>query len=200
MNQLGHALNVLDAPRVMALFVHTANPAAVTPDQEQVLRGLAREDLFTVVHERYLTDTARYADVLLPATTALEHDDLYCSYGQYVIQRVAPAIPPVGESWSNWDLFRRLAAEMGIDHPFFRQTVRATSSTRCSRSPRRSGPASTRRRSPRGAAWSSRCPRAPRPPSAPPPGRSRSRTRASATRCPAGSPATRRTGSCPSAW
>ena len=121
MNQLGHALNVLDAPRVMALFVHTANPAAVTPDQEQVLRGLAREDLFTVVHERYLTDTARYADVLLPATTALEHDDLYCSYGQYVIQRVRPAIPPVGESLCNWDLFSRLAVAMGIDHPFFRQ-------------------------------------------------------------------------------
>ncbi|HQR30055.1 MAG TPA: molybdopterin-dependent oxidoreductase, partial [Anaeromyxobacteraceae bacterium] len=122
MNQLGHALNALDSPRVMALFVHTANPAAVTPDQEQVLRGLAREDLFTVVHERYLTDTARWADVLLPATTALEHDDLYCSYGQYVIQRVRPAIPPVGESLCNWDLFRRLAAAMGIDHPFFRQT------------------------------------------------------------------------------
>ena len=124
MNRLGHALTELDAPRVMAMVVYAANPAAVTPDQEAVLRGLSREDLFTVVHERYLTDTARYADVLLPATTAVEHDDLYCSYGQYVIQRVAPAIPPVGESWSNWDLFRRLAAEMGIDHPFFRQTSR----------------------------------------------------------------------------
>ncbi len=124
MNQLGHALTELDAPRVMALFVHTSNPAAVTPDQEKVLAGLGREDLFTVVHERYLTDTARYADVLLPATTALEHDDLYASYGQYVIQRVAPAIPPVGESRSNWDLFRRLAGAMGVDHPFFRQTSR----------------------------------------------------------------------------
>jgi anaerobic selenocysteine-containing dehydrogenase len=124
MNQLGHALTGLDAPRVMAMVVYAANPAAVTPDQEAVLRGLAREDLFTVVHERYMTDTARYADVVLPATTALEHDDLYCSYGQYVIQRAAPAIPPVGESWSNWDLFRRLAAEMGIGHPFFRQTSR----------------------------------------------------------------------------
>ncbi len=110
MNQLGHALTELDSPRVMALFVHTSNPAAVAPDQERVLAGLARDDLFTVVHERYLTDTARWADVLLPATTALEHDDLYSSYGQYVIQRVAPAIPPVGESRSNWDLFCRLAA------------------------------------------------------------------------------------------
>jgi anaerobic selenocysteine-containing dehydrogenase len=124
MNRLGHALNELDSPRVMAMVVYAANPAAVTPDQEAVLRGLCREDLFTVVHERYLTDTARYADVLLPATTALEHDDLYCSYGQYVIQRVEPAIPPVGQSWSNWDLFRRLAVETGLDHPFFRQTSR----------------------------------------------------------------------------
>jgi anaerobic selenocysteine-containing dehydrogenase len=124
MNRLGHALLELDSPRVMAMVVYAANPAAVTPDQEAVLRGLAREDLFTVVHERYLTDTARWADLVLPATTALEHDDLYCSYGQYCIQRVEPAIPPVGQSWSNWDLFRRLAAAMGIEHPFFRQTGR----------------------------------------------------------------------------
>jgi anaerobic selenocysteine-containing dehydrogenase len=124
MNRLGHALLELDSPRVMAMVVYAANPAAVTPDQEAVLRGLAREDLFTVVHERYLTDTARWADLVLPATTALEHDDLYCSYGQYCIQRVEPAIPPAGQSWSNWDLFRRLAAAMGIEHPFFRQTAR----------------------------------------------------------------------------
>jgi anaerobic selenocysteine-containing dehydrogenase len=123
MNRLGHALLELDSPRVMALVVYAANPAAVTPDQEAVLRGLAREDLFTVVHERYLTDTARWADLVLPATTALEHHDLYCSYGQYCIQRVEPAIAPVGQSWSNWDLFRRLAAAMGVDHPFFRQTA-----------------------------------------------------------------------------
>jgi len=124
MNRLGHALNDLDSPRVMAMVVYAANPAAVTPDQEAVLRGLSREDLFTVVHERYLTDTARWADLVLPATTALEHHDLYCSYGQYCIQRVDPAIAPLGQSWSNWDLFRRLAAAMGIDHPFFRQTAR----------------------------------------------------------------------------
>jgi anaerobic selenocysteine-containing dehydrogenase len=123
MNRLGHALLELDSPRVMAMVVYAANPAAVTPDQEAVLRGLSREDLFTVVHERYLTDTARWADLVLPATTALEHHDIYCSYGQYCIQRVAPAIAPVGQSWSNWDLFRRLAAAVGIDHPFFRQTA-----------------------------------------------------------------------------
>lgn len=123
MNRLGHALTELAAPRVMALFVYAANPAAVTPDQEAVLRGLSRDDLFTVVHERYLTDTARYADLVLPATTALEHEDLYVSYGQYCVQRVAPAIPPVGESLPNWELFRRLAAAMGLPQPFFRQSA-----------------------------------------------------------------------------
>jgi anaerobic selenocysteine-containing dehydrogenase len=93
----------------------------VTPDQSEVLRGLSREDLFTVVHERFLTDTARYADLVLPATSALEHHDLYVGYGQYCAQRVDPAIPPLGESRPNWEVFRELATRMGIDHPFFRQ-------------------------------------------------------------------------------
>jgi anaerobic selenocysteine-containing dehydrogenase len=114
MNRLGHALLELDAPRVMALFVHTANPATVAPDQGAVLRGLSREDLFTVVHERFLTDTARYADVLLPATTSLEHADLYRSYGQYFIQRARPAVPPPGECRPNWELFRALARAWGL--------------------------------------------------------------------------------------
>jgi anaerobic selenocysteine-containing dehydrogenase len=119
MNRLGHALEELAAPRVMSLYVYHANPAAVAPDQNAVLAGLGREDLFTVVHERFLTDTARYADVVLPATTSLEHPDLYRSYGQYVVQRVRAAIAPVGEARSNWDTFRLLAAAMGIDDPFF---------------------------------------------------------------------------------
>ncbi len=114
MNRLGHALLELDAPRVMALFVHTANPAAVAPDQNAVLRGLRREDLFTVVHERFLTDTARYADVLLPATTSLEHADLYRSYGHYFIQRSRAAVAPPGECKPNWELFRALAGAMGL--------------------------------------------------------------------------------------
>jgi anaerobic selenocysteine-containing dehydrogenase len=114
MNRLGHALLELEAPRVMALFVHTANPAAVTPDQNAVLRGLTREDLFTVVHERFLTDTARFADVLLPATTSLEHADLYRSYGQYFIQRSRPAVAPPDECRPNWELFRALAAAWGL--------------------------------------------------------------------------------------
>jgi anaerobic selenocysteine-containing dehydrogenase len=120
MNRLGHALNELDGPRVMSLYVHTSNPAAVAPDQNAVLKGLAREDLFTVVHERFLTDTARYADVVLPATSSLEHADLYRSYGQYVLQRTAPVIPPVGSSRSNWDVFRLLAEGMGLKDPMFR--------------------------------------------------------------------------------
>lgn len=123
MNRLGHALNDLDGPRVMAMVVYASNPAAVAPDQGAVLRGLAREDLFLAVHERFLTDTARYADVVLPATSSLEHADLYRSYGHYAIQRVRAAIPPVGESRSNWDLFRSLASAMGLGDPLFSRTT-----------------------------------------------------------------------------
>ncbi|HSB19652.1 MAG TPA: molybdopterin-dependent oxidoreductase [Anaeromyxobacteraceae bacterium] len=119
MNRLGHALTELDRPRVMALYVHTANPAAVVPDQNAVLRGLAREDLFTVVHERFLTDTARWADVVLPATTMLEASDLYRSYGHFGLQRTRPAIEPLGEARSNWDVFRALARAMGFEEPLF---------------------------------------------------------------------------------
>jgi anaerobic selenocysteine-containing dehydrogenase len=114
MNRLGHALNELAGPRVMATVIWSTNPAAVAPDQNAVLRGLAREDLFTVVHERFLTDTARFADVLLPATTSLEHPDLYRSYGHWYVQRARAAVAPPGEALANWDLFRRLAAAMGL--------------------------------------------------------------------------------------
>ena len=75
-----------------------------------MLKGLAREDLFTVVHERFLTDTARYADIVLPATSSLEHSDIYRAYGTYCIQRAKPAIEPIGESRSNWEVFSLLAA------------------------------------------------------------------------------------------
>ena len=123
MNRLGHALTELDRPRVMSLYVYHSNPAAVAPDRTAVLRGLAREDLFTVVHERFLTDTARWADLVLPATSSLEHDDLYGSYGTYCIQRGAAAIAPVGESRSNWEVFRALAGALGVDDPVFRQSA-----------------------------------------------------------------------------
>ena len=123
MNQLGDALNRLGNPPIQSLYVYHSNPAAITPDQNQVLRGLAREDLFTVVHERFMTDTARFADILLPSTSSLEHSDLYRSYGTYCIQRVKPAIHPVGESKSNREVFALLAAAMGFSEPFFRQTA-----------------------------------------------------------------------------
>ena len=123
MNRLGHALNDLSDPPIMGLYVYHSNPAAITPDQNAVLRGLARDDLFTVVHERFMTDTARWADVILPATSSLEHSDIYRAYGTYCIQRAKPAIPPVGESWSNWQVFAALAEELEFDEPFFSQSA-----------------------------------------------------------------------------
>ena len=123
MNRLGWALSDLDAPPVRSLYVYNSNPAAVAPDQNAVLNGLARDDLFMVVHERFLTDTARYADIVLPATSSLEHSDIYRAYGSYCIQRAAAVIPPVGESKSNWVVFGLLAEAMELDDPFFRQTA-----------------------------------------------------------------------------
>jgi len=123
MNCLGWALNELNDPPLQSLYVYHSNPAAVTPDQNQVLRGLEREDLFTIVHERFMTDTAQYADIVLPSTSSLEHSDLYRAYGHYCIQRAKAVIPPVGGSKSNWEVFSLLAQRMGFDEPFFRQTA-----------------------------------------------------------------------------
>jgi anaerobic selenocysteine-containing dehydrogenase len=121
MSQLGRVLTDRSLePRVMALFVYNSNPAAVAPEQERVLEGLRREDLFTVVHEQFQTDTADYADVLLPATTTLEGYDIYRAYGHLYLSLSRPAIPPVGEARSNTDLFRALAARLGLDDPCFR--------------------------------------------------------------------------------
>jgi anaerobic selenocysteine-containing dehydrogenase len=119
MNRLGHALNELDGPRVMSLFVASSNPAAVAPDQNAVLRGLSRGNLFTVVHERFMTDTALYADVVLPAPTMLETADLYRAYGHFYAQRVRPVIPPLGESRSNWETIQALARAMGLTDEVF---------------------------------------------------------------------------------
>lgn len=115
MTQLGRALTEPMTPPIRALFVYNANPVAVTPDQNRILRGLAREDLFTVVHEQVLTDTARFADILLPATTFLEQAELHKSYGHYAIQYAEPAIAPRGEAKSNYELFGMLAAAFGFD-------------------------------------------------------------------------------------
>jgi anaerobic selenocysteine-containing dehydrogenase len=123
MNRLGEALTELRDPPVMALYVYHSNPASIAPDQNAVIRGLSRDDLFTVVHERFLTDTARYADIVLPATSSLEHPDLYRSYGHYYAQRCDAVIPPIGEARPNWDVFRALAEGMGFENPFFRQTA-----------------------------------------------------------------------------
>jgi anaerobic selenocysteine-containing dehydrogenase len=123
MNRLGCALNELTDPPIQSVYVYHSNPAAVTPDQNQVLKGLARKDLFTVVHERFMTDTARYADIVLPSTSSLEHSDLYRSYGHYCIQRARAVIPSVGESKSNWEVFGLLSETMEFDEPFFKQTA-----------------------------------------------------------------------------
>lgn len=103
--------------------MYTSNPAIVAPDQNRVLQGLSREDLFTVVHERFLTDTAKYADIVLPATTSLEHSDIYRSYGHYGVQRAYQVIEPIGESKSNWEVFGLLAKAMNINEPFFHQSA-----------------------------------------------------------------------------
>jgi anaerobic selenocysteine-containing dehydrogenase len=118
MSQLGRILldPALDPP-VKALFVYNSNPAAVAPEQDQVHRGLARQDLFVVVHDLFLTDTADFADVVLPATTTLEHYDIHKAYGHLHLSLSRPAIAPVGESKPNTEVFRRLARRMGLTHP-----------------------------------------------------------------------------------
>ncbi len=121
MIQLGHALTVLDPP-VKALFVYNTNPLSVNPDGVMVRKGLAREDLFTVVHEQVMTPTAMYADLLLPATTFLENRDVYTAYGHFFLRVAKPAIEPVAEAWSNFDLFQKLALKMGFMEPPFQQT------------------------------------------------------------------------------
>lgn len=106
-------------PKVEALVVYNSNPVAVAPQSGEVVRGFAREDLFTVVLEHFQTDTADYADIVLPATTQLEHWDIHSSYGHTDVLLNRPAIAPVGGSRSNTDIFRALAARMGFAEPCF---------------------------------------------------------------------------------
>lgn len=115
MNRLGPALLGADPP-IEALFVYNANPLATVPDQERVRAGLAREDLFTVVFDQVHTDTATWADVLLPATTFLEHHDLTRGYGATVLNRIRPAIPPVGQARPNYAVFADLLERTGLAH------------------------------------------------------------------------------------
>lgn len=117
MSQLGHALTELNAPPVKAMVVYCSNPAAVAPDQTRVHRGLSREDLFTVVLEQVQTDTADFADIVLPATTFLEHTDLYTAYGHHYLQLARPALAAPGEAKSNVEVFQSLARRMGLEEP-----------------------------------------------------------------------------------
>ena len=108
--------------KIGSLFVYNSNPAVVAPEQDKVLRGLARENLFTVVSEQFVTDTARYADIVLPATTQLEQFDIMYSWGHLYLTLNEPAIEPLGEAVPNTELFRRLAGAMGFDDPHWRRS------------------------------------------------------------------------------
>jgi anaerobic selenocysteine-containing dehydrogenase len=124
MNRLGAALTgEVQDPPVMALYVFNANPVTSTPNAGRIIEGLLREDLLTVVHEQFLTDTAHYADIVLPATTQLEQTDLHRPYGHRHLQYNHQAIEPLGEAKSNWTVMRLLAVAMGYDEPWLRQTT-----------------------------------------------------------------------------
>jgi anaerobic selenocysteine-containing dehydrogenase len=113
MSAIGDALLTANDPPIRAIYVYNSNPVAVAPDSAKVAAGFAREDLFCVVHEIFQTDTADYADILLPATTQLEQTDVHGSYGHLHVQANNPAIAPLGEAKCNTDVFRLLAARMG---------------------------------------------------------------------------------------
>ena len=119
MTRLGALLEEPLDPPVKALFVYNANPVVTVPEQTRILRGLARDDLFTVVAEQVMTDTARWADIVLPATTFLESRDLRAGYGSYVLGGVAPVVPRRGEARSNAWIFGRLGRELGFEDEAF---------------------------------------------------------------------------------
>ena len=121
MSTIGAALAEA-APPIEALIVYDSNPVAVAPDSRAVAAGFAREDLFTVVLEHFRTDTADYADYVLPATTQLEHLDVHKAYGHLYLLANNPAIEPLGEALPNSEIFRRLAARMGFSEPCFAET------------------------------------------------------------------------------
>lgn len=123
MNRLGAALTgEIEGPPIRSLFVFIANPATSTPNSGRIIEGLLRNDLFTVVHDQFMTDTARYADIVLPATSQLEHDDLHKPYGHRHLQYNHAAVSPLGECRSNWTLMKDLAKAMGYTEPWFDQS------------------------------------------------------------------------------
>jgi anaerobic selenocysteine-containing dehydrogenase len=126
-SKLGDALTAPESP-VRAVIVYNNNPVAVCPDSSKVADGFLREDLFCVVMDSFLTDTADYADIVLPATTQLEHTDIHKSYGHLYVLANNPAIAPVGESLPNAEVFRRLAARMGFEEECFRDSDEALAS------------------------------------------------------------------------
>ena len=122
MSAIGDALLEAKDPPIRALYVYNSNPVAVAPDSSKVVAGFAREDLFCVVHDVFQTDTADYADIVLPATTQLEHLDVHSSYGHLYVLANNPAIAPLGEAKPNTEVFRLLAARMGFDEPCLRES------------------------------------------------------------------------------
>lgn len=124
MIKLGEMLTNPEGVGVHSLYVFSSNPAITAPNQNVVRKGLMRDDLFTIVHERFFTDTCKYADIILPATTSVEHDDIYNSYGHYTIGTGYKLIDPVGESRSNWQVIAELAKRMGLEDAFFNLSER----------------------------------------------------------------------------
>src|SRR6266852_8513022 len=118
MNRLGAILTGEADPPIYSLFIYNANPVASAPNAGRIVAGLIRDDLFTIVHELFETDTARYADIILPATSQLEHVDLHKPYGHLSLQYNMPAIAPVGETRSNWNVMRCLSSAMGFHEPW----------------------------------------------------------------------------------
>ncbi|MBD7969032.1 molybdopterin-containing oxidoreductase family protein [Paenibacillus gallinarum] len=118
MNQIGAAL-LEEENKIRAMFVYCSNPLVVAPDTERVEQGFAREDLFTVVHDLFMTDTAKYADIVLPAASSFESTDLYSSYWHQYVQIQEPVIPPQGEAKSNVEVFSLLGQAMGLDEKTF---------------------------------------------------------------------------------
>lgn len=124
MNRLGAALlGEASEPPVMSLYVFGANPVASSPNSGRIIEGLRRDDLFTVVHELFLTDTADFADIVLPATSQLEHTDLHKAYGHTMLTYNRPAIAPLGEARSDWEVMSHLAAALGFREPWLHQTA-----------------------------------------------------------------------------